>query len=41
MFVTERVCDTFATSVVHDDLDAWIILEGRADAPHVQCVKTP
>jgi hypothetical protein len=40
MFVPERV-DTFATGFTHDDLDAPIMLEGRADVPHVQCVKTP
>jgi hypothetical protein len=41
VFVMERVGDTFATSVAHDDLDASIMLEGRADVPRVQCVKTP
>jgi hypothetical protein len=41
VFVAERVCDTFATYVMHDDLDALIMLEGRADVPRVQWVKTP
>ncbi len=41
MFVPERVHDTFATGVAHDDLDAPIMLEGRTDVPHIQCVKTP
>jgi hypothetical protein len=31
MFEPKRVRDTFATSVVHDDLDAPIMLEGRTD----------
>jgi hypothetical protein len=39
VFATERVRETFTTSVVHDDLDALIMLEGKADVPHVQCVK--
>jgi hypothetical protein len=35
MFVPEHVCDTFATGVVHDDLDAPIKLEARTDVPRV------
>ncbi len=41
MFVPEHVHDMFATSVAHDGLDASIMLEGRTDVPHIQCVKTP
>ncbi len=41
MFVLERFHDTFATGVAHDDQDAPIMLEGRTDVPHAQCVKTP
>ncbi len=41
MFVQEHVRDTFATGVVHDDLDAPIMLEVRTDVPRVQCAKTP
>ncbi len=41
VFVTEHVVDTFATGVMHDDLDASIMLEEMADVPRVQCVKTP
>jgi hypothetical protein len=41
VFVMECVRDTFATSVAHDDLDASIMLEGRADVPCIQCTKTP
>jgi hypothetical protein len=41
MFVPERVHDMFATGITHDDLDAWIMLEGRTDVPPVQCMKTP
>jgi hypothetical protein len=41
VFVTEHVLDTFAPGVMHDDLDASIMLEGRGDVPHVQCVKIP
>ncbi len=31
VFVMDHVCDTFDTGVAHDDLDASIMLEGRAD----------
>ncbi len=41
VFVIERVHDTCPTGVAHDDLDASIMLEGRADVPCVQCMKTP
>ncbi len=41
VFVPEHVHDTFATGVMHDDLDAPIMLEGRADVPHIQCMKIP
>jgi hypothetical protein len=40
VFVTECVRDMFATNVAHDDLDASIMLEQRADVPRVQCMKT-
>jgi hypothetical protein len=33
VFVMERVGDTFATGVAHDDLDALVMLEGWADVP--------
>ncbi len=41
VFVMEPVHDAFPTGVTHDDLDALIMLEGRADVPHVQFMKTP
>jgi hypothetical protein len=41
VIVMKRVHDAFATGVAYDDLDASIMLEGRADVPCVQCVKTP
>ncbi len=40
MFVPELVRDKFATDVAHDDLDAPIMLKGKTDVPHVQCMKT-
>ncbi len=40
VFVMECVGDTFAASVAHDDVDALIMLEGWADVPHIQFVKT-
>jgi hypothetical protein len=41
VFILECVGDTFATCVLHDNFDAWIMLEGWADVPPVQCMKTP
>ncbi len=35
VLIMERVSDIFAPGVTHDDLDASIMLEGRADVPHV------
>ena len=41
VYISERVDYTFAAGVMHDDFDASIMLEGWADVPHNQCVKTP
>ncbi len=41
VFIMEHLGDTFAAGVAHDDLDALIMLEGWANVPRVQCVKTP
>jgi hypothetical protein len=40
VFVTECVRGTFAPGVMHDDLDALLMLKGRADVPCIQCMKT-
>jgi hypothetical protein len=41
VFVIETIGDTFTAGVAHDDLDSSITLEGRANVPHIQCMKTP
>ncbi len=41
IFISEHVDDTFAAGVMLDDFDASIMLEGWADVPHIQFVKTP
>ncbi len=41
VYISERVGDTFAAGVTYGDFDALIMLEGWADVPHNQCMKSP
>ncbi len=41
MLVTESVGETFGLGVCHDEADASIMLEGRADVPSIGGVETP